>query len=122
MQVNVKKHGSSTFYETEGKGQSSLVAHLKVDKDCPDPYAKMLEDLNSMTKDIQKKEPKKLPGTRLLEKEGVIVTLNKKEQKVTVNLTIDISTEGEVSSKLFNLISEVNKCFVINQKKLRPTT
>lgn len=122
VQKNVKKHGSSSFYETEGKGQSSLVAHLKVDKDSPDPYGEMVDALNSMTKSIQKSEPKAPKTYLLLDKEGVKVSHRPTENVVTVHLTIALDGESELSAKLFNLTSEVSKCFAINRKKLTPTT
>ena len=122
VQRNVKKRGSSSFYETEGKGQSSLIAHLKVDKDSPDPAAKMFEELNYFTKDIQKSEPKAPKTYMLLDKEGVKVSHRPTENVVTIHLTINLDGESELSAKLFNLTSEVSKCFAINRKRLTPTT
>ena len=93
VQRNVKKRGSSSFYETEGKGQSSLIAHLKVDKDSPDPAAKSVKVSHRPTENV-----------------------------VTIHLTINLDGESELSAKLFNLTSEVSKCFAINRKRLTPTT
>ena len=122
VQRNVKKFGKSSFYETEGEKTSSYVCHLKVDKDCEDPAAEMQEQLDRLTSSIRKKEPATPRGKFLMNRDDVVVVHSSKNNSVSVRLTIDLSTEGEVSSKLFNLISEVNKCFVINQKRLRPVT
>ena len=122
VQKNVKKVGSSSFYETEGAKQSSYVCHLRVDKDCEDPAAEMQEQLNKLTASIQRKAPAAPRGKFLLNREDVVVVHNQTQREVTVRLTINLQTEGEVSAKLFNLISEVNKCFAINQKELIPTT
>ena len=122
VQRNVKKLGNSSFYETEGAKQSSYVCHLRVDKDCEDPAGEMQEQLNKLTASIQRKAPAAPRGKFLLNRDDVVVVHNQTQREVTVRLTINLQTEGEVSAKLFNLISEVNKCFAINQKRLRPAT
>ena len=53
-----------------------------------------------------------------LDKDEVQVWLNKSRKEIVVRMAIDMDTEGDPSSKLFNLTSEVNKCFVINRKSL----
>ena len=118
VQRNVKKQGGSSFYETEGRKESSYICHLKVPKDSADPAAEMQEQLEKFLKPLVKKEPAKPRGKRLLETQDVTVYHNQKEQRVSVLMTIDLTAEGELSAKLFNLTSEVNKCFAINQKSL----
>lgn len=122
VQRNVKKYGKSSFYETEGAKQSSYVCHLKVDKDAADPVADMRDQLEHLTASIRKKEPAAPRGKFLLDKPGLVVIHNRKASEVNVRLTIDLKSEGMLSFKLFNLVSEVNKCFAINQKELIPTT
>lgn len=122
VQRNVKKFGNSTFYETDGAKQSSYVCHLKVDKDVEDPASEMEEQLRKLTTSLRKKEPPAPRGKFLLNRDDIVVVHDQKNAKVVVRVSINLNTEGEISSKLFNLISEVNKCFVINQKRLRPTT
>ena len=118
VQKNVRKLGNSSFYETEGARESSYICHLKVSKASADPAAEMFELLEDLTKPLQKKSPRKPRGKRLLERPDLTVYHNKKESEVTVLMTIDLEGEGEISAKLFNLTSEVNKCFAINQKSL----
>ena len=118
----LKKRGDAHLYETTGEKQQSLVAHLKVEKGCEDPAAEMQEQLNKLTASIQRKAPAAPRGKFLLNRDDVVVVHNQTQREVTVRLTINLQTEGEVSAKLFNLISEVNKCFAINQKRLRPAT
>lgn len=120
VQKNVKKQGGSSFYETEGRKESNYICHLKVPKDSADPVAEMLDQFNYFTKHLKSKEPSKPRGKRLLETQDVTVYHNRRENKVTVLMTIDLTTEGELSAKLFNLTSEVNKCFAINKTSLRP--
>ena len=122
IQKNVKKEGNSSFYETDGEKTSSYVCHLKVDKDSADPAGEMQEQLDKLTAGIRKKEPAAPRGKFLLNKPEVLVVHNKKQSEVTVRLAINLKEEGELSAKLFNLVSEVNKCFAINQKKLIPAT
>lgn len=122
VQKNVKRVKGSSFYETEGTKESSYVAHLKVPKTSADPVAEMFEQLAEGTKRLQKKEPPKPKGRRLIDEPRLMVVHNAKENQVTVTMTIDLKAEGELSAKLFNLTSEVNKCFAINQKRLTRTT
>lgn len=120
VQKNVRKQGGSSFYETEGRKESSYICHLKVPKDSADPAAEMQEQLEKFLKPLVKKEPTRPRGKRLLETQDVTVYHNRRENKVSVLMTIDLTAEGELSAKLFNLTSEVNKCFAINKTSLRP--
>jgi len=120
VQRNVKKSGQSSFYETEGAGQSSYVCHLKVPKGIADPAAEMEEQLQKLTAPIRKLEPRQPRGRLLLESPAVNVWHNRKCGVVSVVMNIDLQTEGEISAKLFNLTAEVNKCFAINRTSLLP--
>lgn len=120
VQKSVKKKGDSRFYETEGEKQSSYIAHLKVAKDSSDPVAEMYEQLQYFTKSLQKNEPKEPKGKRLLDKKAVQVWHKKADNKVIVRMEIPTDTGAELSSILFNLTSDVNKCFAINRNSLRP--
>ena len=120
VQKNVRKSGESSFYETEGKGRSSYVCHLKVDRDSADPAAEMDEQLQRLTASIRTRECAKPRGKRLMEKPGVTVYHNRQKSEVSVLMTIDLASEGELSAKLFNLTAEVNKCFAINRTSLTP--
>lgn len=119
VQRNVKKRGQSTFYETEGHGQSSYVCHLKVAKDSADPVAEMQEKLEYLTRGLTKKKPLLPKGKRLTSSENLVVIHNRQQNKVSVFMNIDLNSEGELSAKLFNLTAEVNKCFAINRTSLR---
>jgi AraC-like DNA-binding protein len=55
---------------------------------------------------------------KLLEREGVSVWHQKKAHMVVVRMQISTDTEMELSSILFNLTSEVNKCLAINKRFL----
>ena len=118
VQRSVRKRGESRFYETQGEKASSYICHLKVGKDCADPAAEMEEQLDYFLKGMRKKEPGKPRGKRLMECPELTVYHNRQKCEVTVLMTIDLKQEGELSAKLFNLTSEVNKCFAINRKDL----
>lgn len=113
-----KKKGLSTFYETIGEKESSIVAHLKVPANCEDPAAQMFEELAHFTKDMQTQAPKMPKQKKLMSEEGVSVWHLKSENKVVVKMEIATDTEQELSSILFNLTSEVNKCLAINKRFL----
>lgn len=118
VQRSVKKRGESRFYETEGEKQSSYVAHLKVAKDATDPVAEMQEQLDYFTRSMRKTEQKPPRSKALLDKPGVTVWHRQKEHKVIVRMEIMTDTGQELSGQLFNLTSEVNKCFAINRVSL----
>ena len=120
VQKNVKRSGSSTFYETDGQKDSSYVCHLKVSKTSADPAAEMEEQLQKLTAPLRKREGAKPRGKRLVDTPELTVYHNKRESKVSVLMTIDLQTEGEISAKLFYLTAEVNKCFAINRTSLIP--
>ena len=117
---NVRRHGCCTVYETEGKKESSIVAHLKVKKETVDPFGEMWPDFVAGMKPYIKQEPKAPTTKTLMERPGVNVWQVKKEGLVKVLMTIDLKEEREPSTQLFNLTSEVNKCLVINETSLRP--
>ena len=114
----LKKRGDSQLYRTLGEKESSMVAHLRVKSDVPDPVAQLYDDLGYVTRGMQKQEPRVPRSKQLLDKDEVQVWLNKSRKEIVVRMAIDMDTEGDPSSKLFNLTSEVNKCFVINRKSL----
>lgn len=116
---NVRRHGCCTVYETEGKKESSIVAHLKVKKDTTDPFGEMWPDFLVGMKPYIKQEPKAPTTKALMERPGVNVWQVKKEGLVKVLMTIDLKEEREPSTQLFNLTSEVNKCLVINETSLK---
>lgn len=122
VQIGVRKRGESRFYETEGEKQSSYVAHLKVPKDSADPATEMMEQLQYLTSGIAKKEPPTPKSKRLLDRQDLRVWHRKNENKVIIQMEIDTTARGELSSQLFNLTAEINKCFAINQNSLRPAT
>ena len=120
VQKCVRKKGESRFYETDGEKKSSYVAHLKVDKDCQDPAAEMFAQLHDFTKTLIKKEPSPPKSKALMDKPRVKVWHRTKENKILVQMEISTDGGGELSSKLFNLTAEVNKCFAINRNSLLP--
>lgn len=116
----LKKRGDSQLYVTLGEKESSMVAHLRVKTTDPDPVAQLYEDLQYVTKGMQKQEPRVPTSKQLLDKEGVKVWLNKSRKQIVVRMAIDIDTKEPLNATLFNLTAEVNKCFVINRTSLTP--
>ena len=116
MKKKEKKAGDSSFYETE----NSVIAHLKVDKKDPDAVGKLYDQLGKLTKDSQPKEPKCPLNRPILDNENLKVWVRGKESKVIVQMTIDNSAKQllTLSTQLFNLAQEVNKCFAINKAQL----
>lgn len=114
-----KRKGLSAFYRTSGEKESSIVAHLRVPADCSDPAAVMFDELQHFTRDMQQKEPKLPQCRKLYESENVSVWHRRGEHAVAVYMKIATDSDEDLSSILFNLTSEVNKCLVINRTSLK---
>lgn len=119
VQKNVRRTGCCTVYETDGKKESSIVAHLRVRKDTVDPFNEMWPDFVRGMKPYIKDVPKEPTTKALLTKENLNVWLRRKDRSVCITMNISLDDEREPSTQLFNLTSEVNKCLVINEASLK---
>ena len=113
-QKEVKKVGKSKRYITNGKNPLTCI-ELKCPEDVPDKAAYFHKELAKLTKDIQIEEPQIPEGEFLLNEDNVKVKFMAEEQKVAVWLTFE--TKGLIDSRrdMYNLISKIDKCFVINE-------
>lgn len=120
VQKNVRRMGESSLYETEGKKESSIVAHLKVSRLSEDPAAELEEQLTELTKELRK-EPETRPRRLkcLLDLPDAKVWHDRREKKVRVELTIP-TVCVDMTATLLNLTSQVTKCFAINRTSLLP--
>lgn len=114
----LKSSGKSKVYQTVGEKRNSIVAHLVVDKDDPDPASTMYEQLESLTKEMEPKKSPKVRGKILLNEESCRVEFSKKEKVISVQMRINISKTPNYNSSLMNLMYKVNQCFAINQTLL----
>ena len=113
-QKDVKKVGKSKRYVTNGKNPLTCV-ELKCPENVPDKAAFFHKELAKLTKDIQIKEPTLPKGEYLVNKDRLKVCLVKDEQKVMAWLTFEAKGLLEIRRELYNLTSEIDKCFVINE-------
>ena len=113
-QKDVKKVGKSKRYVTNGKNPLTCV-ELKCPDDVADKAAFFHKELAKLTKDIQIKEPTLPKGEYLVNKDRLKVCLVKDEQKVMAWLTFEAKGLLEIRRELYNLTSEIDKCFVINE-------
>ena len=113
-QTDVKKVGKSKRYVTNGKNPLTCV-ELKCPDDVADKAAFFHKELAKLTKDIQIKEPTLPKGEYLVNKDRLKVCLVKDEQKVMAWLTFEAKGLLEIRRELYNLTSEIDKCFVINE-------
>ena len=118
-QKEVKKVGKSKRYITSGKNPLTCV-ELKCPEDVPDKAAYFHKELAKLTKDIQIEEPQMPEGEFLLNEDNVKVKFMAEEQKMAVWLTFE--TKGLIDSRrdMYNLISKIDKCFVINSDSICP--
>ena len=113
-QKDVKKVGKSKRYVTNGKNPLTCV-ELKCPESVPDKAAYFQKELAKLTKDIQIEEPTLPKGEYLVNKDRLKVCLVKDEQKVMAWLTFEAKGLLEIRRELYNLTSEIDKCFVINE-------
>ena len=118
-QKDVKKVGRSKRYATTGKNPLTCI-ELKCPDDVPDKAAYFQKELAKLTKDIQIEKPELPDGEFLVNKDNLKVCFAAKEGKVTAWLTFETKGLLEVRRELYNLTSEIDKCFVINQDSICP--
>ena len=118
-QKDVKKVGKSKRYVTNGKNPLTCV-ELKCPEDVPDKAAFFHKELATLTKDIQIEEPTLPKGEYLVNKDRLKVCFVKDEQKVIAWLTFEVEGILDVRKQLYQLTSEIDKCFVINEASVCP--
>ena len=104
---NVRKSGQSELYETTGKTAPKMVATLRIPSDSSDPAADLYAELDRVTKDMRKKEPRLPRSKSLRDRDDLKVYWNKTEKLVIARLTI--GTANRPSAQLFEMMSELNK-------------
>ena len=118
-QKDVKKVGRSKRYATTGKNPLTCI-ELKCPEDVPDKAAFFQKELAKLTKDIQIEEPTLPKGEYLVNKDSLKVCFVKDEKKVMAYLTFEAKGLLDVRRELYNLTSEIDKCFVINSDSICP--
>ena len=118
-QKDVKKVGRSKRYATTGKNPLTCI-ELKCPDDVPDKAAYFQKELAKLTKDIQIEEPTLPEGEYLINKDSLKVCFVKDKKKVMAYLTFEAKGLLDVRRELYNLTSEIDKCFVINSDSICP--
>ncbi|WP_294748821.1 hypothetical protein [uncultured Prevotella sp.] len=114
-QKDVKKVGKSKRYITSGKNPLTCV-ELKCPEEVPDKAAYFRKELDKLTKDIQIEKPELPDGEFLVNKECLKVCLVKGEHpQLMAWLTFEVEGLLDVRKQLYQLTSEIDKCFVINE-------
>ena len=119
-QKDVKKVGRSKRYATTGKNPLTCI-ELKCPENVADKAAFFQKELAKLTKDIQIEEPTLPNGEFLVNKDSLKVCLVKGEKSQLVAwLTFEVEGMLDVRKQLYQLTSEIDKCFVINQDSICP--
>ena len=117
-QKDVKKVGRSKRYATTGKNPLTCI-ELKCPDDVADKAAFFHKELAKLTKDMEIEEPKMPEGVFLLNEPCVKVKFAADEQRVMAWLTFEVEGLLDVRKQLYQLTSEIDKCFVINEALVR---
>ena len=114
-QKDVKKVGRSKRYATTGKNPLTCI-ELKCPDDVADKAAFFHKELAKLTKDMEIEEPQLPEGEYLVNKDCLKVRLVKGEHpQLMAWLTFDVEGILDVRKQLYQLTSEIDKCFVINE-------
>ena len=114
LQKEVKKVGRNKRYSTTGKNPLTCI-ELKCPAEVPDKAAFFQKELAKLTKDIAIEEPTFSVSEFLLNKENLKVQFAANNGRIMVWLTLEAKGLIEIRRELYNLTSEIDKCFVINE-------
>ena len=114
-QKDVKKVGKSKRYQTSGKNPLTCV-ELKCPEEVVDKAAYFRKELAKLTKDIEIEEPTLPNGEYLVNNDNLKVCLVKGEHpQLMAWLTFEVEGALNVRKQLYNLTSEIDKCFAFNE-------
>ena len=114
-QKNVKKVGRSKRYATTGKNPLTCI-ELKCPEEVADKAAYFHKELAKLTRDIEIEEPTLPKGEYLVNNDNLKVCLVKGEHpQLMAWLTFEVEGALDVRKQLYQLTSEIDKCFVINE-------
>ena len=95
----INQLGDSTFYRTEGQKESSIVAHLNVDGQSPDPVNGLFAQLSLLTAGQRKSMPQLPDGSqgRMLfdDGKGLKVWLDTETRHLTILTELDCGPDVE---------------------------
>ena len=113
-QKDVKKVGKSKRYVTNGKNPLTCV-ELKCPDDVADKAAYFRKELAKLTKDIEISEPTLPCGEYLVNNGNLKVCFVEGEHpQLMAWLTFEVEGVLDVRKQLYQLTSEIEKCFAIN--------
>ena len=114
-QKDVKKVGRSKRYATTGKNPLTCI-ELKCPDEVADKAAYFHKELAKLTKDIEIEEPTLPKGEYLVNNDNLKVCLVSGEHpQIMAWLTFEVEGALDVRKQLYQLTSEIDKCFVINE-------
>ena len=114
-QKDVKKVGKSKRYQTSGKNPLTCV-ELKCPEEVVDKAAYFRKELAKLTKDIEIEAPTLPKGEYLVNNDNLKVCLVSGEHpQIMAWLTFEVEGVLDVRKQLYQLTSEIAKCFAINE-------
>ena len=114
-QKDVKKVGRSKRYATTGKNPLTCI-ELKCPDEVADKAAYFRKELAKLTKDIEITEPTLPNGEYLVNNGNLKVCFVEGEHpQLMAWLTFEVEGVLDVRKQLYQLTSEIEKCFAINE-------
>ena len=119
-QKDVKKVGRSKRYATTGKNPLTCI-ELKCPDEVADKAAYFRRELAKLTRDIEISEPALPAGQFLVDDDRLKVCFVEGEHpQLMAWLTFEVEGVLDVRKQLYQLTSEIDKCFVINESLVCP--
>lgn len=124
-QKNVVKFGEAKLYETEGEKQSSICAHLRIDRKAADPGAELCEQLSELMRKAKMEVPEGFrmsERTHYFENNDVLkVWRDGRKRKLFIQMAIDTEVNNNViymRKSLMHLTAGVSICLERNESKI----
>lgn len=118
-QREVKKLGRSKRYVTTGKSPLMCV-ELKCPESVVDKATFFQRELAKLTRDIAIRSPQLPDAEYLIDDENLKLCFEPQEGRIHVWMTFDTKGVFDIRKELYNLTSNIDKCFVINNDLICP--
>lgn len=118
QQEIIARQGKSKVYNTVGEKQQSMVAHLVIPCDTPDPMAAFSDELEKFMKGFGNTTTITKPRGRTLLKDLTTTVVACKGRRLVVMMELPIEKGQNYPANLISQLQKVNTCLVTNKAYL----